>query len=222
VRILGLGLVVGLLCWTPLAASAPSPVLPEAGATTSSHPVFSWTLGPDEESDMIYIAREPETTPEGRFHTENLVMTGAVTESKSTAWSPTEALFAGRHWWNVESRDADFSPVYSATREFTVATELRLLSARLSRYPVNRQVTIDLRWVTNSQQVTIEVRFVSRGRVVGVVRRRGETLVSREPDRTALTWRAPRRVPPGAQLRAIVRLTGTGKSAIAQRLLRAP
>jgi hypothetical protein len=221
-RILGLVVIAGLLCWTSVAASAPSPVLPEAGATTSSHPVFSWTLGPDEESDMVYIANEPETTPEGRFHTENLVMIGAVTESRSTAWSPAEALFAGRHWWNVESRDADFSPVYSATREFTVATELRLLSARLSRYPVNRQVTTDLRWVTNSQYVTIEVRFVWRGRVIGIVRRREETLVSREPDRTALTWQAPQRVPPGARLRATVRITGTGKSTIAQRLLRAP
>ena len=220
--ILGLGVVAGVLLWSSLAASAASPVLPEAGATTSSHPVFSWTLEPDEESDMVYIAKEPETTPEGRFHAENLVMTGAVIESNSTAWSPPEALFAGRHWWNVETRDADFSPVYSATREFTVATELKLLSVRLARFAVNRQVTTDLRWLTNSRDVAIEVRFLWRGRIAGVVRAHEETIVSREPDRETLTWRTPQRIPRGVRLRARLRITGTGETVTAQRWFKAP
>ena len=220
--ILGLGALSGLLFSFSLTASAASPVLPEAGATTSSHPVFSWTLERDEESDMVYIARGPETTPEGRFHGENLVVAGAVTESNSTAWSPPEALFAGRYWWNVETRDADFSPVYSTTREFTVATELKLLSARLARFAVNRQVTTDLRWVTNAPEVALEVRFLWQGRVAGLVRRHEETIVSREPDRAVLTWQAPRRIPRGARLRASLRITGTGRTVTVQRWFRAP
>jgi hypothetical protein len=149
-------------------------------------------------------------------------MTGAVIRSDLTTWSPAEALFAGRHWWNVETRDAEFSPVYSATREFTVATEIRLLSVRLSYSRLIRQVTADLRWVTNSHDVVVEVRFLRSGRLVGLVRRHSETLLSRDPDRGLLIWRAPRRVRPGTQLVAVVRVAGSGGSATVRRSFRAP
>jgi hypothetical protein len=214
---LGVGLtaVVG-------ASSAATPLAPDSGAITSSHPVFSWTLDPGEESDTVHIASAPETTPDGEFHSENVVMTGAMVESDATTWSPTEALFAGRYWWNVETRDADFAPVFSAAREFSVAPEVRLLSARLSRSTLVRQVVVDVRWVTNASEVTLEIRFLRNGRSVGQVRGREETLVSRESDRTLLQWRAPRKVRPGTRLVAVVKVTGAGQSAVVQRSFRAP
>jgi hypothetical protein len=204
------------------AASAATPVAPEPGAVTSSHPVFAWTLSAGEESDTVHIASAPETTPEGEFHSENLVMTGAMVESASTTWSPREALFAGRYWWNVETRDADFARAFSAVREFSVAPEVRPLSVRFSRSTYLRQVAADLRWVTNVREVAIEVRFLRSNRLVGQVRGRAETLVSREPDRALLQWRAPRKVRPGARLVAVVRLIAASHSAVVHRSFRAP
>jgi hypothetical protein len=197
-------------------------VAPEPGAITSSHPVFAWTLGAGEESDTVHIAKAPETTPEGEFHGENVVMSGAMVESNSTTWSPTDALFAGRYWWNVETRDADFARAFSAVREFSVAPEVRVLSVRLSRSTFLRQVSTDIRWVTNAHEVAVEVRFLRKSRVVGVVRRHAETLLSRDPDRALLQWRTPRKVRPGTRLVAVVRITGAGESAVAQRSFAAP
>lgn len=205
-----------------LALAAATPITPEHGATTSSHPTFTWTLGPDEESDAVHIASNPATTFDGEFHSENVVTTGAVDDGAATTWSPTEPLFAGRYWWNVETRDADFMPAFSAVREFTVAPEIRLLAARLSRSRVLRQVSVDLRWVTNVPEVTLELRLLRKGRVVGLVRRRAETLLSGEEDRGSLEWRAPRRVRPGTRVVAIVRVAGGGEVASAQRAFATP
>ena len=194
---------------------------PDPGATTSSHPVFTWALGPGEESDSVHIANQPDTTPDGEFHSENVVAIGNA-EPDSTTWSPTDPLFAGRYWWNVETRDADFAPSFSPVRDFTVATEIRLLSVRFARYTVGRHVRIDLRWVTNAHDVVVEVRFLRRGRTVGLVRRQGETLISRDPDSAVLTWTAPRKVGRRSGLVAVVRVTGAGASATTRRSFTAP
>jgi hypothetical protein len=217
-------LVVGFaaLVSASVAASAASPVAPAPGATTSSHPVFTWSLGPSEESDTVHIASRPDTTPEGQFHDENVVMTGAPEEGTATSWSPVEALFAGRYWWNIETRDADFLPAFSPVREFTVAPEVRLLSVRLSRTTFLRQITVECRWVTNAHDVAIELRFLRKGRPVGVVREQVETLISGDPDRGLLQWRAPRKVRPGTKLVALVRLVAAGHTAVVHRSFRAP
>jgi hypothetical protein len=216
------GAAAAALAFTSLAASAATPLSPETGATTSSHPVFTWALGPDEESDSVHIANRPETTPDGRFYDENIVMSGFVEDAGATTWSPSEALYAGRYWWNVETLDASFDPVLSAIREFTVAPEVKLLSARFSRYSVSRQVRAELRWVTNAPEVLVEIRFLQKRRAVGVVRERSETLVSQDPDETMLAWTAPRKVPRGARLVVVVRITGAGGTATTRRSLRAP
>jgi hypothetical protein len=218
-------LTAAWLCVVGAAASlafAATPVTPQGGATTSSHPVFTWTLAPDEESDAVHVANRPETTPAGEFHSENVVMTGAVDDATVTTWSPTEALFAGRYWWNVETRDADFMPAFSSVSEFTVAPEIRLSAARLSRSRVLRQITVDLRWVTNVREVTLELRLLRKGRAVGIVRRQAETLLSQEEDRGSLQWRAPRTVRTGTRLIAVVRVTGGGHAASLQRPFAAP
>jgi hypothetical protein len=133
-----------------------------------------------------------------------------------------QPLFAGHYWWNVETRDADFMPAFSPAREFTVAPEVRLLSVRLSRGTFLRQVTVDLRWVSNAHDVAMELRLLRKGRVVGLARGQLETLISGDPERGTLQWRAPRRVRPGTRLVVRIRVTGAGQSATAQRTIRAP
>src|SRR5215216_528625 len=56
-------------------AQAPgTPVSPAPGAVvSSSHPVFTWTVPPNEASETIYVAKAPQTTPDGLFFDENVV-----------------------------------------------------------------------------------------------------------------------------------------------------
>jgi hypothetical protein len=216
------GAAAAALMFSALAAHAATPLSPETGATTSSHPVFTWSLAPDEESDSVHIANRPETTPEGRFYDENIVMSGFVDDVASTTWTPSEALYAGRYWWNVETLNVDFDPVLSPIREFRVAPEVKLLSTRFVRFTISRQVRAELQWATNAPEVLVEVRFLHKRRAVGIVRERSETLVSQDPDETMLNWTAPRKVRRGAQLVAVVRITGAGGTATTRRSLRAP
>jgi hypothetical protein len=38
---------------------------PPGAVVYASHPIFTWTVPSNEESDAIYIASKPDTTPEG-------------------------------------------------------------------------------------------------------------------------------------------------------------
>jgi hypothetical protein len=103
-----------------------------------------------------------------------------------------------------------------------VAPEVQLLSVRISRSTFLRQVTVDLRWVTNAHDVAVELRLLRKGRVVGLVRGHMETLISRDPERGSFQWRAPRKVRPGTRLVARIRITSAGHSVTAERTFTAP
>jgi hypothetical protein len=80
---------------TAAAFAAATPVTPPPGAVvTTSHPVFMWTLPSNEQSDALYIAAKPDTTPGGKFYDENVVDAGFFF-SNERQWSPTSPLYAG-------------------------------------------------------------------------------------------------------------------------------
>jgi hypothetical protein len=226
-------LMVGILFPTLLLGAARSavtgtaarPIAPATGAVTTSHPTFVWQLAPNETSEAVYIARRPETTPEGRFFTENVVETGLFFDTRTT-WAPERPLFAGSHWWNVATLNSDtFTSSYSTPSAFTVASEVRLLRVRITReswiYSPD-QLQFDIRWVTNVRQVTLDTVITQRGRRVGRVRRGHETLISRDPDTAAFSWTRPRRVRTGSRLTVQIRVVGGGRSAALRRIVRAP
>ena len=74
--------------------SAATPVAPAPDAVVS-HPTFRWTLPPNETSEAIHIANDPQTTPEGRFVDRNVVASDLVAAG-AREWSPARALYAGR------------------------------------------------------------------------------------------------------------------------------
>jgi hypothetical protein len=214
------GFLALLLCAGAFGAAVP--VSPPPDAVTSSHPTFSWTLGRFDSTQAVYVARQPDVTPEGRFHNENVVATGLISQGSTTSWSPSEALFSGRHWWNVETRDDNFVTSFSPPSPFTVRPEVRVLAVRFSRFTFINQLAIDVRWVTNARQVIVEARFLRAGRLVGRVRETNETILSRDPDRGFLTWRVRGRVREGVRLIALIRVTGGGRTATLRRIVRAP
>jgi hypothetical protein len=159
--------VVAACVFVGAAFATATPVTPPPGAVvTTSHPVFSWTVPSNEQSDALYIANKPDTTPEGKFYDENVVDAG-IFFNNEREWSPTSALYAGRYWWLVWSHDRDtFQNFYSAPRDFTIPVALALLRVKLRRYLALHWLDVTLRWRTNVHGLTVKVRLLRRGRII--------------------------------------------------------
>jgi hypothetical protein len=85
----------GVVAATGLASA--THVSPPPGAVVaSSHPLFTWTLPPNERSQALYIANSPDRTPEGKFFDENVVDVGLFTNDEHQ-YSPTSPLSAGQY-----------------------------------------------------------------------------------------------------------------------------
>jgi hypothetical protein len=208
------------------ALGAAQPTSPPAGASTGSHPTFTWTLPPNEEADILRVATKPDTTPTGQLYDENVVETGIFSATQQTTWAPPSALFAGPHWWNVSSHDREtFSPFHSIPSAFTVAPQTRIRQMRIRRTSFifsPDQLDFTVRWVTNVRNVVVEARIFRGRRQVGRVRTSEETIISLNEDTAFLTWRRPRRVKTGTRLRVLVSVRGGGSAAAVSRFVRAP
>jgi len=210
------------------ALAAAQPVAPPAGASSGSHPTFSWNLPANEEADILSIARRPDTTPAGEFFEENVVDIGVLGATQQTTWAPASALFAGPHWWNVRSHDREtFASFYSVPSLFTVAPAIRFTQVRIRRnsfiYSPD-ELDFTLRWVTNVRKVLVDARLWVRrsGRPLGRVRTTEETFRSMGENAAFLTWRRPRRVKTGTRLLVLLQVIGGGRSASLTRTVRAP
>jgi hypothetical protein len=226
-RAVGSAAIAALLLLVPsLALAAAQPGSPPAGGSTSSHPTFTWTLPATEEADLLQIASNPSTTPSGEFFRENVVASGFLDATHQTSWTPASPLFAGPHWWNVQSHNRDtFVTAYSSASPFTVAPETRIRRVRIRRMswtfsPDTLDFTVS--WVTNVKNVVVEARIFRGRRQVGRVRDSNETIISLDEDTAFLTWRRPARVKTGARLRVVVSVRGGGRAVTVRRFVRAP
>jgi hypothetical protein len=142
------------------AAGAATPLSPAPGAVVeSSHPVFSWSLPPNEEPDAIYVADAPQTTVEGRFFDENVVDLD-VFFANETSWSPSTPLPAGTYWWNVRTHDTDtFASFYSTPVSFTIPARVRIQSIRIRRYLFLDLLDITVRYTANTEEARVAVRL---------------------------------------------------------------
>jgi hypothetical protein len=61
---------------------------------------------PNEESQTIHMATAPQTTPEGRFFSENVVESDFLPH-RCAAMGSHHALYAGTYWWIVGTQDRD-------------------------------------------------------------------------------------------------------------------
>jgi hypothetical protein len=211
------------------AFAAAQPTSPLAGAKTSAHPTFTWTLPPDEEADSLYIASRPDTTPSGQFFVENVVATGFLGEGRpQTSWTSASAVFAGSYWWNVGTHNRiTYMPLFSQPPvPFTVRAETRMIRVRITRNSYSfifaDELDISVRWATNVREVVVEAVVMRRGRRVGRVRERHETFLALDPDSTSLTWERPRRVRTGTRLTVLVSVRGGGRTVTTRRVVRAP
>jgi hypothetical protein len=207
---------------TGVAFAAATPVTPPPGAVvTTSHPNFTWTLPANEQSDALYIANKPDTTPEGKFHDENVIDAGFFFNNERQ-WSPSSPLYAGAYWWLVWSHDSStFQSYYSAPTAFTIPPSLTVLRPRTHRYTSLHWLDIDARWTTNVHELTVKVRLLRRGRIVWR-RTTTETNLIGSAGSTTFTWQRPRRIKQGTRLTLQVSIVSAGAKKSRGLVVRAP
>jgi len=199
-----------------------TPLGPPSGAVVySSHPIFTWSVPANEESDAIYIASKPDTTPEGKFFDENLVDLDLLTNNEQQ-WSPSSPLYAGAYWWLIWSHDRNtFQSYYSTPSGFTVAPSLTLLLVKTRRYLNLHWLDVTVRWTANVHTLTAKVRLLRRGKTVWS-RSEGEDNLVGSPGSTTITWYRPRRIKQGTRLKLQVTLVGGGAKKARALVVRAP
>jgi hypothetical protein len=207
---------------TSAALAAATPVTPTAGAVvTTSHPVFTWTLPSNEQSDALYVADKPDTTPEGKFYGENVVDTGFFF-SNERQWSPTSPLYAGAYWWLVWSHDANtYQSYYNAPATFTIPASLTPLPVKTRRYLSLHWLDVTVRWKANVHGLTAKVRLLRRGRTLWA-RSESENNFIGSPGSTTFTWYRPRRIMQGTRLTLQVSLLAPGAKKTRALVVRAP
>jgi hypothetical protein len=189
-----------------VARGAATPVTPAPGAkVTSGRPLFAWGLPSNETSAGIFVSRRPETTPEGQFHTDNVVTSEVFTTNRHV-WSPTTPLYAGDYWWNVWSHDRDSDAShYSAPSPFTIPVVSTLWFPSFRRYRSRRALTFGVRWTANVQRPLVTARITRRGRTVWKRRSREYGTAGT----TDFTW-VNRRVRKGARVTVRLGVTANG------------
>lgn len=201
-------------------SAAASPVTPAPGATVStSHPVFSWTLPANEQSDALYIANRPDRTPEGKFFDENVVDIGVFLNDERQ-WSPTSPLYAGHYWWLVWSHDRDtFQSYYSVLIDFTIPGTFELRRVTFHRYRFLHWLDVTVLWATNTHGLTVKASLLRRGRIIWK-RTKNESSLIGSPGSTTFTWQRPRRIKQGTPLTLRVGVVVPGSSAAGGLLLK--
>jgi hypothetical protein len=118
----------------------------------TSHPVFTWSVPANEESDYIYVATSPQTTPEGEFYSEN-VEDSDVFFGNETSWAPTYPLGAGSYWWIIGTHDREtYDSFFTAPRAFSIPAEVAINGVRVKRYTGLRWLDIYVTWRSNTRR----------------------------------------------------------------------
>lgn len=213
---------------TGSALAAATPVSPPPGATvTSTHPVLTWTLPPDETSSGIAIASRPNTTPEGEFYDENVVDFDPL-DDHVRQWAPTRALFAGPYWWKVRSTKHigpdEIEVVNSTPSPFRVAGYTRIRSIRvrgLSFTYVPSSLYVTVYWNSNVHEKRLTAGIYRNGRLLWRTRQVESDEYSMD-GLTTFEWQKPRRIRKGTKLRLVVSVRGGAAVSSLSRVVRAP
>jgi hypothetical protein len=191
------------------------------------HPVFSWTMPPDETADTLYIANRQETTPLGAFYEENVGCPRVRVRLRRRRVG-TDAT-AVRRGSVVDRQDHNHQRV----RRCLLAT-IALHGHRQRPHPLapREPQLVHLhpveprrngRLVLEREQHDRHSRRLSGEAMVGRVRR-VETRTVEWPvnETTYLTWRKPRGIRRGVRLRLVVSVRGAGAVSSTSRFVRAP
>lgn len=206
-----------------VALAVAKPVTPSRGALVgSTHPVFSWTLPPNERSDALFVASRQTTTPVGRFPDANLVDASYFTRDGVLRYAPARQFYAGRYWWLVQSSDlTTYRISYSAPVDFRIPARTSFLGVKFTHRLPGR-LSIDVRWTTNTRQLVVQGRvFQGKRKLFGGVERRTLPAIG-GVRHTFFAFTTPEFVKPGTLLKLEATVAGIGHAEAATRYFRAP
>lgn len=220
-----------LLSAAVLALAAPAAALgvatlisPAPGEVVrTSHPVFRWSVPASEESDSIYLATSPQTTPDGHFYSEN-VEDMDVFFGNETSWAPTSPLPAGSYWWIVGTHDREtWDSYFTAPSPFSIPAEVAINGVRIKRYTGLRMLDVFVTWRSNAEMVVVRVRALRNGRAVWSKQEVSDYHGIDEPETTNLYWFVgSRKLKPGTPLRLEITVSGGGVTAHVRKNTRVP
>lgn len=221
-RLLLVALVVGVLplLATASAWAAAQPLAPAPGAVVNStHPLFTWSTPANEQTQALYIASKPDTTPDGSFYSENVVDLGFFYPNDPHQWSPTSGLYAGHYWWLLESNDINtYQTLHSAPIDFTITASSSIARVRTRSYHFLRLLSVEAHWRSNVREPVVQASLsrLSGRRVWSARRREFNSLGS--TGSSSFDWYVPRRVKAGTRLRLLIKV---GRASV-RRTVRAP
>jgi hypothetical protein len=224
VRALATAAVVLVACVAaPTAHGAATLIAPAPGAVLgTSHPVFTWSVPPNEESDGIFVASSPETTPSGEFFDENYV-DGDVFFGNETQWSPTSPLPAGSYWWNVWTHDRDsFDNFYTAPSAFTIRAAAHIGKIATRRYTYLNNIDITVDWKSNTSVVKVTAAIFRGKHRIWSARDADGFVPIGEATQSFFAWYSHGRPRQGTRLRLQVRLDADDVHLTTTRTVRAP
>jgi hypothetical protein len=176
-----------------------------------------------ESSESIYIASKPDTTPEGKFHDENVVESDFWFSTDPREWSPTSPLYAGRRWWIIGARNNEtYETSFSTPREFTIAPTAKIVSVSVRRYSFLRNLDFTVRWRSNARRPVVTASISTLGGIRRWSARSVEYGSVGEVGSSLFSWYASRRVRKGSLVRFRATVLSQGASATVTRKLRAP
>lgn len=189
----------------------------------TSHPVFRWSVPANEESDYIYVATSPQTTPDGEFYSEN-VEDMDVFFGNETSWAPTYPLAAGSYWWLVGTHSPDtWDSYYTAPSAFSIPADVAISGVRVKRYRWLRLIDVDVTWRSNTDGATVTARLSRNGRAVWSKREVVDYNTIDESMTTNLYWYVrSKKLRRGTPLRLEVTVSAGGATATASRSTRVP
>jgi hypothetical protein len=203
------------------ALAAATPISPGPGAVvSSSHPSFSWSLPPNEQSQAIYIADSPDRSPDGRFFDENVVDSAALA-SEQRQWSPNRPLYAGRYWWLIWSSDRTSASFYSAPTDFRIPVSLNLFAIKTVRSTFLHLLAVRVRWAANVHALTVRAR-VRKGKKVLWQRTDPQVNAIGFQYSTSFAWYRPRGMKRVTRLTLEVTLRAHGAHKTRALVVRAP
>jgi hypothetical protein len=207
---------------TGAARATATPVSPQPGAVvTTSHPVFNWIVPFNEESDALYVANQPDTTPEGKFYDENVLDIGIFTNNERE-YSPTSPLYAGAYWWLVWSNDVNtYQSYYSTPSAFTIPPALTLRPIKTHRYLFLHELDVTVGWQANVHGLTARATLLRRGKVIWK-KTKSESNVIAYPGSTTLGWHRPHGIKQGTRLTLQVSILAPGAKKTRAVVVRAP
>ena len=165
-RRITLVLALVVLAAAPATASAAATLVsPTGGRLVGTFPLLEWTLPTGERNEVVYIASKPVRADTGEFVTENLEDTAPMS-GRAGSHRTTNGLYAGRHFWLVGTRNADFEQRFSKVGRFKVAPSLSVTRTRVTSGSTAGSADFRLRLKTNARTLQITIQVSQGGRVV--------------------------------------------------------